>query len=180
MMLFGFFLGFLAGIACVAIILLHQVTKLEKKHVLREKEDIDKMIDEIAKIKTVKAKFVEINEITDEQLELIAHVERPSASASHSRHKNGIVQRIKDLEERKLELFHEILDTGIDPVITIYIDGEEKKIRMSEAVKLREEQIDDYDNNTDSKSPRGNVSHLKLVTDEEQVDEPNPSNPTIH
>lgn len=84
-------------------------------------------------INTVKVKLKKISELTEQQLDLAANVNRPSASALHSRHKNGLNGQIKELEEQKLVLFKSILnDDKFDPTITIMTaDNQKESMKLS-------------------------------------------------
>jgi len=76
-----FIAGFIFGILILAACLMWQLSKTGSDRT----EDIIESIDkEIEKISLIKGKFDEINEIHNEQQLLISHIERPSASASHS------------------------------------------------------------------------------------------------
>ena len=178
------FFGWLLGILTFALLIAYQVRKLDKKSKKSVEQQIKEMEKQLEVIGKVKALFSEASEATEEQMSLVAQIERPSASASHSRYKNDIIQRIKSLETRKLEIFQEILDTGLDPVISIMSDGEPKEVKMSEALALRKAEDDDFTppSKTDSNNPQGNVSHLKLVKKEELDDDGKSTNsdPTLH
>jgi hypothetical protein len=159
-----FLCGFIAGGVTLGAVILYHANEYRKKLDLIDEEAADAVTAD-----EVKQMFAEIHEITEEQLALLPYTESPSASASHSHHKNKTVRRIKALEERKVELFRQILDAGVDPVITMYIDGESKQIKMSEALKLQdaEETPKTPPEKTDSNPPHKDARQLTLVKNEE-------------
>lgn len=133
--------------------------------------------------KYVKAtkKFDEIDKLTKEQMDLFGAHDVPSASASHSKHKNSIAKRIKELEEQKHVIMRELLQEGIDPVITILDaqSGEPKKVRMSEALDIAAEK--NGTPKTDPTIPRkkdGNV--ISLFEEKGDSDDEGSGNPTLH
>jgi len=179
-----FTLGFLAGVMVTGCIVAYQIYKISKKIENGLNDDLKKAGTKLEQIAAVKHLFIEINNITDEQMLLINQVDRPSAGASHSIWKNEIIQRVKELEEQKLSIFKTILASGVDPLITMYVGGEPKQMKMSEAVEIRESQLEKtpktLHSKTESKNSRGNSSHLTLVSNEEKIDESNPGNSTVH
>lgn len=156
-----FILGMLAGAVVLATTILYQAQKIKRKLDFIDKAALD---TEIAN--KVRRMFAEIHEITEEQMILMPYIESPSANASHSHHKNETIRKIKSLEERKIELFRSILDIGIDPTITMFVDGESKQVKMSEALRIQD--LDSTPSeNTDSKSSHRDVRPLTLVKNEE-------------
>ena len=180
MILSSFLIGTLAGALLTAITIIIQAKRIEKKYQVEEDQRAMVLIEEISKIKAIKSLFAEATKIAEEQANLISQVDQPSRSASHSRYKNGIVGRIKELENRKLDIFESILENGVDPLIMVG-DGtdEPTEMRMSELVRERRRELDDenYVPSTDSKNPREKVSHLKLVKNEETQDVDTSSSP---
>ena len=187
-MIEGFFLRFFSSCVVFAIISVFtdkSLTKIKrssppefKKEFRRE---IEELIKDAEKLGSVKYRFKLVEEITNEQTGLIKSIDRPSASAAHSRHKNGVISRLKELEDKKADIFRSILDDGLDPMITI-VDpqtGAPQKLKMSEALAMRENMNQKLPK-TESIFSRRNVTHLRVVKDEENNDESKPGNPTLH
>lgn len=168
-MLFVF--GMITGASLILLILGIVGSHLSKRY--DNETDLKDTIKDIELMGSVKYRFTRVTEITDRQLELVTRAERPSASAAHSRHKNSIIGELKALEQEKIEIFRSILADGIDPKLSIVIDGKPSTMKMSEAVAL-------YDTNagnapsapqskTETNTPRNNG--LKLVHNQESNDE---------
>ena len=177
----SFTLGFLVGIITIGLLVAYQINRLDKTAGKKLEEDIRNFSKEMEKVAFVKVQFKEANRITDKQMELLGSLERPNASASHARYKNQILQQVKDLEEKKIEIFKSILDTGIDPVISMFTpDNGKVEMRMSDALK-RHEGLPDTNSKdkTDPNSPRGTVVPLRIVK-EENEDESKPRDRTVH
>ena len=168
------FLAFLLGIVATTAVL-WIITGSSKN----DKRRVRDAIKDIELIGSVKYRFTKVTEITERQMDLIASTERPSANASHSRHKNSILGELKALEQEKIDIFKSILSDGIDPQLSVSVDGQPQNMRMSEAVALFEG--GDTSNphipqqKTESKSPRTNG--LKLIHSRENSNEP--SSPTV-
>ncbi len=110
---------------------MHRVTKAVQKFV-EEQANI---------IKTVQRETVQVAKstyeaqgrldramaIVQEQAALVGQLDSPSKSASHSKHKNSIVRQIKQLEEEKVKLLREVLDSGFDPDVTVIDEKREKQ-----------------------------------------------------
>ena len=134
--------------------------------------------DKIGKIKSATEKFLKIQEITREQFELFGSTQSPSTSALHSKHKNGIAGKLKELEEQKRTVMQSILDDGLDPEILVMDEtGEKKSMKMSEAMGLSTV-TEKAPVKTDSKSPRR--GKLTLVTGDKEDDTDNPGDTTLH
>jgi hypothetical protein len=93
--------------------------------------------------------FKEIDELTREQLDLFSATQSPSASASHSRYKNQISGRMKEIEEAKRELMQELLDMGLDPKVKVLDEeGKIKDMKLSEVLHGPvSEDLDETDSN---------------------------------
>jgi len=112
---------------------------------------------------SVKERFKNFQAIAAEQHELISQVDRPSASASHSKYKNKIVGELKALEEKKREILKTILDDGVDVHISMMdSNGQLTKILISE---LLNGDIPSPEN-TESNNPPKVVRKLQLVKEE--------------
>src|SRR6185369_8368026 len=84
-------------------------------------------IKDIELVGSIKYRFAQVTEITSRQMDLISSVDRPSASAAHSRHKNSIAGELKALEQQKIDIFKSILADGVDPQLSIVVDGQPKQ-----------------------------------------------------
>lgn len=154
--LLGIVFGFIATITAAY---------LTFKHLDKQQSEVDKVKKDIKLIASIKKRFSTVSEITNQQMELLSRTERPSASALHSKHQNGIIGEIKRLEEEKISIFRSILKDGLDPNLSIIIDGKVTTMKMSEAVSL-------YESNqsptikTETKSTRGKL-HLVINEDKD-------------
>lgn len=154
-----FILGFISGIASLVLYAHIKVTKREKEEDL----GVDKMKKDVDLLVSVRARFLEVQKITDQQMSLLSGAERPSASALHSKHQNSIIGELKKLEEEKIAIFRSILQDGLDPNLSMIVDGKPSTMKMSEAVSL-------YESNqkqvvkTETNIPRSN---LRLVINED-------------
>jgi hypothetical protein len=171
-MLEGFFIGFLVASACYALLsfLVPSAGQISK-------DKIKDVLDKAELLGSLKYRFKVIDGFTKEQLDLITHAERPSASAAHSKHKNQIISRLKELEGRKAEVMQSILDDGLDPVITMQTPEGPKNIKMSEALQLQKS-AESMPAKSDPINPRkSSVSHLRLVKNEDNNDTSPPKVP---
>ncbi len=153
-----FFLG-----AATTILLLY----LSVRDTPKKTKDMNKLIDDIEKVGSIKYRFKQAQDIADVQLELLARVSRPNASASHSRYKNDIVGQLKDLERQKMDIFRSILADGVDPNLIMILNGEQTTVKMSEAVAMYDAENGEYKRpasppKTDPINPRNG---LKLIVD---------------
>jgi hypothetical protein len=155
-------IGFVMGFLLLIIYAHHVVKNIDKNDrddFIVETEKVKKDID---KILSIRERFARASKITDEQMSLLSGVERPSASALHSKHQNSIISELKKLEEQKMDIFRSILKDGVDPNLSIMVDGKPTTMKMSEAVSLYESHNKPYDK-TDTKNTRSN---LRLITNE--------------
>jgi hypothetical protein len=112
---------------------------------------------------SVKERFKHFQVIAAEQHDLISQVDRPSASAAHSKHKNKIVGELRALEEQKREILKTILNDGVDVHISMMdSDGTLTKILISE---LLNGDIPSPEK-TESNNPPKVVRKLQLVKEE--------------
>lgn len=133
-----FAIGFLMGLVVSFIVTIYLTTRALNKQDQEDREDIHELMEKMELIGSVKYRYKKIEEITDKQLDLVSRVDRPSASAAHSRYKNDIVGQLKALEDEKVDIMRSIVDDGIDPNITISIDGEPQSMKMSEAINMHD------------------------------------------
>lgn len=153
-------IGFMCGAISTVLAGLAWGSSLSKKDEKKLKESASKL----ELMGSVKYRFTQVNEITERQLSIVSQAERPSASAAHSRYKNDMAGLLKSLEEEKMNIFRSILKDGIDPNLTIMIDGESKKIRMSEAV-AQHDGTSATPVKTEPSKPKNNG--LRLITPDE-------------
>ncbi len=158
-MIGSFLFGVAVGVMGLYVFALYKLNSYSRRS--------DKVIDELRKdvdlALSVKQRFSRVSEITNEQMDLLASAERPSASAAHSKHQNGIVGKLKKLEEEKIAIFRSILKDGLDPKLSVVIAGKPTTMKMSEAVSLYDTHKEPSDIKTESKPSR----KLRLVSDTE-------------
>ena len=77
----------------------------------------------------------EVNAIAKRQIDLMGNIDGPSRGAAYSRWRNDVISNLKEMEATKISKLREILAMGLDPKITIVVDGKEEKKRLSEAIK---------------------------------------------
>ena len=98
-----FMLGMFSGAAIFMLYGFYQVKKMRKKAVgllAKIDEIVAKATSETeAKKDSIKERLVKASDIARLQMDLKSQVEMPSKNALHSRHKNGIVYEIKELEQ---------------------------------------------------------------------------------
>lgn len=104
----------------------------------------------------MKPHLKKLGDLNKSQSALLSSLDAPSASASHSRYKNEIVEKIKALEAEKMTIYREILDQGMDPTVSVYNKGEEEVIKLSEAVSR-------YNSSNPPKTPTKKQVHLAVV-----------------
>lgn len=74
-----------------------------------------------------------LREITDEQLSIRSQLDLPQKNSLHGKHKNTLVRRMKDLEDKKMDLLRQILASGYDPKITTLDEyGNTETVKLSE------------------------------------------------
>jgi gas vesicle protein len=117
----GMFIG--AVISLIAVIILGE-RYLRNKFLKPESKSVPDTV--ITRMKKVK-------DITNEQLELYNQSSGPQKNALDGKYKNGLVGRIKVLEEEKSSLLRSIIEDGFDPDVTILSDdGEVVTKKLSE------------------------------------------------
>lgn len=123
--------------------------------------------DEEQRIKKEAYKLLdEVNQITDEQLTLLKGIDGPSKGAAFSRWRNDVIGQLKALEKDKLEKLQKVLDLGLNPKITAYVNGETVKKPLSEVLK---DYYDLYpkDKETTTSTPVKPKAYLSVVKTEE-------------
>lgn len=179
-----FILGLIIG-AVLGVLIYSEFNQVNIKKVLSTvKTELRRAYEEGVQYGLVQPQIDRINEISKEQVEYLGALDRPNASAAHSRHKNSIITLIKKLEEEKITLFKSILNSGSDPLLTVMLDGKQASMRVSKLLPILESFTSPATSNpkTDSKSPSV-TKGLRLVADntkENQDVQPKPSDPTVH
>lgn len=69
---------------------------------------------------SVTARLKEAGDMTKEQNDIMTASSQPSSNALHSRHKNGLIARYKELEKLKMEVLTSIIKEGHDPMVTVF------------------------------------------------------------
>ena len=193
-----FFLGFVAGIAVVALMVYMYLRRLKKalnaiikssgsskskskssssKAKISTEPDaediIDELLSEINEIEDFKKRMDKLDAIMAEQIDLMGAIDGPSKGSSHSRWKNDIIKRIKDLDKEKIELMDSIVADGFNPTLKVSIGGEEKMMKLSEISDeirghLKEEPTPKEKSDFINNQKNDKKSHLRLVTNDEQ------------
>ena len=132
--------GFIMGVLSTILYCLHKVKKLG----IAEGEDelnkiAEKMKEKVnearTRINSVKDRLGEVYSISKRQQDLQAALDMPSTNALHSRHKNGIVAELKELEEQKYNILQSILKDGFDPLINVINeDNTKEEMKLSQFV----------------------------------------------
>ena len=77
--------------------------------------------------------------LAKQQTDLSSQAQQPSKGAAHSRWKNGLIAQMRELEDKKIEVFRKIVAEGYDPKIGVLRpSGEVEQLPMSEAIKVWE------------------------------------------
>jgi hypothetical protein len=141
LLLLVFIMGMFFGAGLFISFGLYQVHKIKKvKNILIDQ--IKKKASELeAKKGSIKDRLVKASNIAQTQMDLKSQSEMPSKNALHSRHKNGIVYEIQDLEQEKLSILRSVLGDGFDPMITVINDGGVKEEIPLSAYVAQAEQL---------------------------------------
>lgn len=184
----SFLIGFLVGFSSLAVPLMIWAYRINKKH---KKQTIDK-IQEMQKMadaqKSVTNRIKQVQEITSEQNDLIAQVQHPSMNAVHSKHKNGIKDRLKKLEEEKVEILQSIIKEGHDPVVAVIdpVSGEMVDRKLSEFLANHNilpgdtEQTDDMNGMQSSRKIKKKGNLYVVDGGEEDFNNDDGDGPTYH
>lgn len=113
-----FMLGLFTGLLIAMVTLAVMGMRLSKK---------------MDRTESVSKRMLKVKELTKEQLELQAQTSLPQKNALHGRYKNGVIGRIKELEEEKNTILKSIITDGFDPEITVMDEsGVVTSIKLSE------------------------------------------------
>lgn len=134
-----YFLVFVLGVITGIVLLLATFgIILNRRGKPKVEATVDRIVKDMKLMEDVKKRFSQIEKITDAQVTLISHLDRPSAGAAHSKHKNQLAHELKRLEIEKIDVMRSIVNDGVDPMLTVIVEGETKKLRMSEAIALHD------------------------------------------
>lgn len=138
-LIFGGMLGF----GVFALYGSYQVDQLKKRREDLYRQVKEKAAEMEAKTLSIKERLQKASEIASAQADLRAQAELPSKNATHSRHKNGIISEISNLEQQKIDILKTILAEGYDPAITVVHDGGTKQeVALSEYVAMAQQNVD--------------------------------------
>lgn len=85
------------------------------------------------KVESIASRMKRVKEITDEQMDLQGQISMPQKNALHGKFKNGLMDRLKDLEDQKNEILRSIVADGFDPEITVMDEiGVVSNIKLSD------------------------------------------------
>ncbi len=130
-----FLAGFVVGVGSCLGLGYYRVTQIRKEAITKANVLKQKLDTELQKQMSIKDRLKEAMRLAEEQDALRKQAQQPSMNALHSKHKNGIIGDIADLEHRKLDILSTILAEGLDPIITIVTPGGGREdVPMSEYV----------------------------------------------
>lgn len=140
--------GMVAGISILTVYMRYQVKKLRKDNKSKEEivDEFKKLAEKLqSKETSIKERLLQAQEIAKQQVEIKSMAEAPSKNALHSRHKNGLIGDIAELERQKLALLRSILDDGLDPTITVITSaGNREELLLSTYVAEAELSLNEY------------------------------------
>lgn len=130
---------------------------------------IAEMENTFKKVEAIQNTLRELGKLNEEELDLISHIDRPNASASHSLYKNKLIGQLKVVRERRIDLVKLLLSFGYDP-LTSFIDENNQKVsmRLSDILARLERLSDKKDTTvTEIKKPEKKKPTFKLITNDE-------------
>lgn len=135
-------ISFMAGIILTLLSMVGYIFALAKSYKPEEtktlrnrlsKKDSDKLVA------SIKVRFKEIEGLTVEQLRLVDILKAPNKGAMHAKGKGGVLRRVEELEDAKINIFRSIVKDGFNPSVGIYDnDGQKVEMKMSEAIAKRD------------------------------------------
>lgn len=121
-----FMLGLITGVYGTLTI----ITALGQRALNRRKRELEKSTP---KMESVSSRMKRVKDITNEQLDIQSATAGPQKNAMHGKYKNGLISRMKELDEQKNEILKSIILDGFDPTITVMdTDGSVAEIKLSE------------------------------------------------
>jgi hypothetical protein len=123
----GFVFGTLIGASLLMLYSIHSLKKakgeLLNKLKTKAAEMSKSMVDNADLRASVIERLKEASKLAEEQNALRAQAEMPSKNSLHSRHKNGLIYQIQELEQQKISILKSVLGDGYNPTITIIREG---------------------------------------------------------
>ena len=84
-------------------------------------------------LKSINERLKRVKEITNQQMDLNAQIDGPQKNAMDGKYKNGMISKLKKLEEEKNDVLRSILVDGHDPELTtVDTSGVVTKMKLSE------------------------------------------------
>lgn len=121
-----FMLGFLFGVYTTLTL----ITAIGQRAINKRKKELEKSTP---KMESVSSRMKRVKDITSEQMDIQGATSGPQKNAMHGKYKNGLVSRLKELEEQKNEILKSIVIDGFDPEISVMdTDGTVATIKLSE------------------------------------------------
>lgn len=78
--------------------------------------------------------------IVQEQMELFSQIDRPSVNSMHSRYKNELLGKMKQLDAEKYSVMRALVAMGCDPMVRMQtLDGTVKELSISQILALYDE-----------------------------------------
>jgi hypothetical protein len=132
--------GFCFGFLCFLGFQLYKLYKRGKK-LNQELAQLDKEMSNLPPrhmTKSVLERLKKAGECTQEQNAIAAQHSMPSSNALHSKYKNQLASRFKQLEEEKLEILRSIVTDGFDPMVMCFNNStqQNEEILLSEFLKI--------------------------------------------
>lgn len=91
------------------------------------------MNKKVENAKSINDRLKRVKEITNEQMDLNAQIDGPQKNAMDGKYKNGMISKLKKLEEEKNDVLRSILVDGHDPELTtVDTTGVVTKMKLSE------------------------------------------------
>jgi hypothetical protein len=132
----------------------YQMNKIKKVKDLLMNQIRQKAAEMDGKRDSIKDRLVKASELAQDQASIRAQIEMPSKNALHSRHKNGLVAELQDLEQQKLDLLKTVLAEGFDPTITVINEsGARQEIPLSTYVNQATVALNDSLGTSDATPP---------------------------
>jgi peptide deformylase len=116
-------LTYLSGVFTGAsLVLLYGILQMKKRIAFRKKayDDFGKELKQLEdEQKAVGSRLQQVQQLTKEQFDLLAAIDQPSKNALHSKYKNDLNARVRELEEEKAKILASILKDGHNPKVSV-------------------------------------------------------------
>jgi ABC-type phosphate transport system auxiliary subunit len=137
-----YLLGLTTGFVAFLIYGVYQVRELKQKRDNLVGEVKKKALEMEAQSTSIKERLTQASKLAQTQAQLRSQVELPSKNSTHSKHKNGLISEIQDLEQQKIDILKTILAEGFNPVITVVHEGGAKQeVPLSDYVAAAQETV---------------------------------------